>query len=345
VKKAPLVCCLLATALLTGCGINLPHISGSKPVSVNSLTGSPGTNGPVLVVKVDDTPPAHPQVGLENADLVYIEQVEGGLTRLAAIFSQYPQSIPTSIGPIRSARISDIDLMAQFGKVGFAFSGAQRKMLPVIAAANLFDLGAEHNPPTIYSRDQSRSEPTNMFLDPSALLKKSISDEGKAIATAHSIGFQFGNLDSSLQWRTTNHVETVTTASLKWPSSSYQLTWSSTQKRWLIGYEHQPDLSANGVQLSADTFIIQSVSITDSIYHDKVGGITPFSNTVGNGSGYILRDGYAIPATWSRPDSTSGTAWRLLDGSPVLMKPGHIWIALTDTAPIFSGSAANGAKR
>ena len=75
------------------------------------------------------------------------------------------------------------------------------------------------------------------------------------------------------------------------------------------------------------------------MYHDKVGGITPFSNTVGTGTGYILRDGYAIPATWSRPDPTVGTTWTLLDGSPALMKPGHIWIALTDQKPLFNGSA------
>jgi len=337
-RKLLLLSSTAAVLLLTGCGATSIFSSSSHP-AVNSLTGAPGSNGPVLVVKVDDTPPAHPQVGLEGADIVYIEQVEGGLTRLAAVYSQYPNSIPSSIGPVRSARISDIDILAQYGKVAFAFSGAQTKMLPVIAAANLFDVGAEHNPPTIYSRDLTRTEPTNMFVDPVALLKKTIDVEGKAVVTAHSIGFQFGELNNSEQWRTTNRVETATSVSMKWPTSSYQLTWSTATKKWLIGYEHQPDLSANGSQLSADTFLIQNVSITDSIYHDKVGGITPFSNTVGAGTGYILRDGYAIPARWSRADPTAGTTWTLLDGSPALMKPGHIWIALTDQKPLLNGSA------
>ena len=97
----------------------------------NALSGREGINGPVLVVKIDDTTQAHPQVGLEDADVVYIEQVEGGLTRLAAIFSSI---IPQRIGPVRSARISDIDILSQFGRVAFAYSGAQRKLLPVIAA-------------------------------------------------------------------------------------------------------------------------------------------------------------------------------------------------------------------
>lgn len=52
----------------------------------NSLSGRVGTDGPILIVKIDDTKMAHPQIGLEQADIVYIEQVEGGLTRLAAVY-------------------------------------------------------------------------------------------------------------------------------------------------------------------------------------------------------------------------------------------------------------------
>jgi len=95
----------------------------------NSLSGRVGTDGPILIVKIDDTKMAHPQIGLEQADIVYIEQVEGGLTRLAAVYSS---QIPKEIGPVRSARISDLELFSQFGKVGFAYSGAQAKLRPEI---------------------------------------------------------------------------------------------------------------------------------------------------------------------------------------------------------------------
>lgn len=97
-------------ALIPGSKISLPF---TKDVVTNSLTGIEGVDGPVLVVKIDDTTFAHPQVGLKSADVVYIEQVEGGLTRLAAVFSS---NIPALIGPVRSARISDIELLAQYGK-------------------------------------------------------------------------------------------------------------------------------------------------------------------------------------------------------------------------------------
>ena len=175
----------LAVLLVSGCSAPL-HV-GAKAKPTNILTGLPGSIGPVLAVKIDDTSAAHPQVGLEAADVIYIEQVEGGLTRLAAIYSQYPNRIPAQIGPVRSARISDLDILAQYGHVGFAFSGAQSKFYPKITAANLENISADREPATIYSRDPARSAPTDMMLDPAKLLDKTINTEGRHIDTVKSV--------------------------------------------------------------------------------------------------------------------------------------------------------------
>jgi hypothetical protein len=78
------------------------------------------------------------------------------------------------------------------------------------------------------------------------------------------------------------------------------------------------------------------VSITDSEYRDKVGGITPFSQTIGNGRGFILRDGKTFAALWSRPSQVEGTTWTLTDGSEITFAPGQIWVALTDKEPDFT---------
>ena len=86
------------------------------------LSGRPGKDGQVLAVKLDNTVNSHPHAGLIAADVVYLEEVEYGLTRFMAIFSsKYPQVV----GPVRSARLSDLDILQQYGKVAFAFSGAQ----------------------------------------------------------------------------------------------------------------------------------------------------------------------------------------------------------------------------
>jgi hypothetical protein len=129
-----------AVLALSACGASpTPPPKVVKVIPTNVLTGLPGKNGPVLFVKIDDTQVAHPQIGLDSADVTYIEQVEGGLTRLAAVFSN---KLPALIGPVRSARISDIDLMANYGRVGLAYSGAQSLFLPVLRAANIEDIGA-----------------------------------------------------------------------------------------------------------------------------------------------------------------------------------------------------------
>ena len=141
-SRRSFVLILVSSLVLTGCAAVSDLLPEKKATSV--LSGREGIDGQVLAVKIDDTNSAHPQIGLEDAEIVYIEQVEGGLTRLAAIFSTV---IPQRVGPVRSARISDIDILSQFGRVAFAYSGAQRKLLPVIAAANLQDLGAQRHSP------------------------------------------------------------------------------------------------------------------------------------------------------------------------------------------------------
>ena len=291
-------------------------------VEKNVLTNLPGTNGPVLAVKIDDTNAAHPQVGLNSADVIYIEQVEGGLTRLAAIFTD---KIPDLIGPVRSARISDIEILEQYGRVGFAYSGAQSKMRPVLAAANLENMSAERNPPSIYQSDKTRYAPTNMMVDAKALLKKTIEDEGKKIDTVKSIGWQFGK-GSEL-------AKDLASAEVKWPAAKYGMTWSKSEKRWLLTFNGKPNLDSNGRQLGSANFVIQKVAITDSIYGDKFGGVTPMSNTVGSGTGYLLRDGKIVSIKWERPSAQVGTIWTLADGTVANFADGQVWIALTDTEP------------
>ena len=294
----------------------------------NSLSGREGSDGEILVVKIDDTTAARPQIGIDRADVVYIEQVEGGLTRLAAVFSS---EIPTLIGPIRSARISDIEILAQYGRVVFAYSGAQSKLLPVIAAANLNDYGAQRQSPTIYTRDASRTSPTDMVLRADLLLEKVRSD-GREIAQSRSIGWSFGDVPSG--------GTAITGAKLSWPATSYDLKWSDEEDRWLISNNGVANLSASGLQHGPTTFLIQIVEILPSEYGDKFGGVTPYSKTIGSGTGYLLRDGKYFPATWNRPDELSGTTWTALDGSELPFARGQVWIALTEKNPQFTLDSA-----
>lgn len=326
IRQKHIVFAAVATTLftLTGCASSVVVAKPIPEVQKNVLTGLPGINGPVLFVKIDDTRPAHPQIGIDKADVIYIEQVEGGLTRIAAVFSN---KLPALIGPIRSARISDIDLMANYGRVGMAYSGAQSLFLPVLRASNIEDIGADTEPPSIFSRDPARTAPTNMVVDPGALLHKSIVLEHRQIVTAKSVGWKFGPLPTG--------GSAITSAELSWPAAKYSAVWSAASGRWMINYDGAPDIASDGVHLGSPTFLIQKVSITPSIYHDHNGSFTPFSNTIGSGTGYLLRDGEEIPLFWNRATASDPTSWTLKDGSPAFFHPGQIWIALTDQEPIF----------
>ncbi len=303
-----------------------------EKAETNVLSGREGINGPVLAVKIDDTNPAHPQIGIEDADVVYIEQVESGLTRLMAIFSS---QIPERVGPVRSARISDIDILSQYGNVAFAYSGAQSKLLPIIGQANLLDLGAQRQSPTIYTTDPTRNQPYAMVLRADLLMAR-IVEKQYEIVSARSVGFVFG--DEPKEGQPTNEVV------IDWPSATYKATWSENEQRWFLYHNGRINSAESGVILGPTTLVIQLVSITPSEFGDKFGGVTPFSETVGEGKAYVLRNGKRFAGTWSRSDLNSGTSFSLLNGEEIKFAPGQVWVALTDREPKFTSPATSKTK-
>jgi hypothetical protein len=299
--------------MLSGCSAVTGLLPDKKAISV--LSGREGVDGQLLAVKIDDTNMAHPQIGLEDADVVYIEQVEGGLTRLAAIFSSV---IPSRIGPVRSARISDLDILSQYGRVAFAYSGAQRKLLPVIQSANLEDLGAQHESSKIYTTDPSRVQPYAMVLRADLLMQKIIADKLE-------VDFIFGDLPEG--------GSLVQKVVMNWPAATYSAEWSSEESRWLLSHNNKINLSESGKVLGPTTLLIQLVEISPSEYGDKFGGVTPLSKTVGSGKAYILRDGQMFATTWNRAFPDSGTTFTL-----------PVWVALTDREPEFTSRSTDKTK-
>ena len=124
---------------------------------MSPFTGEPARAlGRVVVVKIDNIVQARPPTGLTSADIVYLLPVEGGLSRIFAVFST---RFPKIIGPVRSARQTDLQLLRQFGRPGFAYSGAAPRLLSFIAltrVVNLYDTPA-------YFRDGTRVAPHNLY--------------------------------------------------------------------------------------------------------------------------------------------------------------------------------------
>jgi hypothetical protein len=328
-----------------------PTPTGSAPPSptptpiaelVSPLSGLPvEALRPVLVVKLDNTQYAQPHAGLEKADLVYLEEVEYGITRLAAVFSS---RIPTRIGPVRSARITDIDLLAQYDRPAFGFSGAQRRMLPVLAAAPFYDISPNKGAAG-YTRDYGRRAPYNYYLDGRVGIARA-----PRATLAHDIGFAFssdlppGGL-------------TAKTATMEWGYSSAAFRYDPAAGRYAVTLNGQRARSeANDKGQNAATVVIQYVRQRPSAYFDKGGGNTPHAETIGTGRALVLRDGQVWTTTWSRPTADSGTVYTLADGTVMPFKAGQTWIVLLDrtrkatvrpmteppataTMPVVTGSA------
>jgi hypothetical protein len=165
------------------------------------------------------------------------------------------------------------------------------------------------------------------------LLMAKVVEKNYQIGSAKSVGWRFG--DAPQGGKPTQSVI------MHWPAARYSAQWSETESRWLLSHNSKSNLAESGIALGPTTLVIQLVSITDSEYRDKVGGITPFSQTVGNGRGFILRDGKTFPALWSRASQEEGTTWVLKDGSEIRFAPGQIWVALTDKEPDFTYLSAS----
>lgn len=310
---------LLLILTIAGCSFSELPFTGPEPER-NILTGLEGANREIVAVKFDDTRYAHPQKGLDAADIIFVTQVEAGLTRVMAIYSS---KYPEEVGPVRSARISDIDILAQFGRVGFMYSGAQSKLRPVLSSANIVNLSAERNPPSIYVTDPNREPPYAMMVRIPALLEKA-----DGIDLVKSIGIEHGDLAEG--------ATPVLSARVDWPNAKYEIFWSEDEERFLLNFDGEPNLDEKGNRLGSSMMVIQLIEIYPSEYGDKFGGITPKNDVVGNGVAYLLRNGKVIKANWSRQSPESETNWTFDDGSVAKFERGQIWFFLTDQEPKFT---------
>jgi hypothetical protein len=224
-------------------------------------------------------------------------------------------------------------LFAQYGRVAFAYSGAQKKLLPVIAGANWSDVGAMRRGPIFYETDPNRNQPFAMILNAQTLMANEVS-KGTVIDSAKNVGWSFSK-------KLENEGIEISDVTMYWPAQKYSAMWDPTTSRWLLSFDSQLNLSDRGENLGPTTLVIQLVSITPSEYGDKFGGNTPFSETVGTGKGYVLRDSTVIEATWNRPDPLSPTTWSDATGAEVKFAPGQVWVALTDKEPDFTRKVAS----
>jgi Protein of unknown function (DUF3048) N-terminal domain/Protein of unknown function (DUF3048) C-terminal domain len=272
------------------------------------FTGEPVPSlRPELIFKIDNVPQARPPTGLAQADIVYVLPVEGGLSRIFALFSSH---VPPVVGPVRSAREEDIQLLRQFGTPAFAFSGAQPRLLPVVEHARIVNLYA--GVAGGFFRSSNRVAPYNLYATTHTLLA-----EAKGASKARDIGFRFGPAPTGGQPANVYNVA--------YQSAAFSFRWSAAQHRWLIWMDGKPATTADGNGLGARTIVVQYVKVGTSGFLER-GSLPPFAITVGNGNAVVLRDGRAYNVGWSRPTADGGTTFTLPGGQRMPFAQGQVWV-------------------
>jgi hypothetical protein len=265
--------------------------------------------GVVLAVKIDNTDAARPATGLGDADVIYVEPVEGGLTRIVAVFSAHD---PATVGPVRSARRTDIDLLAQYGKPTLSYSGAAPNLLPLLHSASLVNASPTEVSHAFF-RGTTHAPPHNLYVRPARLpsgsgpTPTSVLDFGSAPAggtptSSERVGYQ---------------------------AATYQFAWSASTGRWLVTMNGTAYRTTDSGQLGAATVVVQRVSTHQEAWpEDSSGAHAPVVASVGSGAVTVLRDGQAFQGTWSRPSPNDPTRFTTSGGQALPLASGPVWIML-----------------
>jgi len=284
---------------------------------VHPLTGLPAVDGtvdrPALVVKIgNNDSKSLPQLGLEDADVVYEVHIENGVTRFLAVFQS---EVPALVGPVRSARSSDIDLIGNLNRPSFAYWGSNEGVGAEVQAIDLgtfVALTTTGQGQYLFSRDAGRGEaPYNGFFDAAAAAAL------VAAGSAPDPIFTFGGPSASA----------VPIRGVRWmaPSRDIDWVWDYVSARWLRYHRGVPLVGADGAHLAADNVLLLFVDYRTS----AADLLSPQAISTGSGDGWLLRDGTVTGVTWSRPFIADG--WSLADddtGEAVFLRPGRTWVAL-----------------
>ena len=274
---------------------------------------SPFTGMPIkhlrrtLIFKIDNVPQARPPTGLGRADIVYLLPVEGGLSRIMAVFSSH---VPPVVGPVRSSREEDIKLLRQFGRPAFAYAGAKPDLLKSVEHARIVNL--YYGTVGGYYRNYSRVMPYNLYANPHTLLR-----EARHASLARDIGFRFGALPPGGKKM---HVLRI-----GYNSAHFIFWWSPKQHRYLVSMDGKLARGANGRTLGGRTVVVQYTKIRASVFRE-LGVKCPYAVTVGKGRAIVLRNGRAYQVHWSRPNKNVGTKYTLPDGHRMRFARGQVWV-------------------
>ncbi|HLN42025.1 MAG TPA: DUF3048 domain-containing protein [Acidimicrobiales bacterium] len=316
----------------SGAALNIPVVTTTSPSGpLCPLTGLPAPGGhvpqrPALAVKIDNYPQARPQSGLGQADIVFDEPVEGLITRFAAVFQC--QS-PALIGPIRSARAVDLQILDQLSRPILVHVGGIGPVLSLLQSGNLIDFDLRTHG-SIVQTVPGRYAPYDTYISAAAGWGL---DAG--YKTPPSALFTYSTATPSGTPTMSVHIPFSGTNNVLW-------TWNASSGHWLLSYSGEPALLAGGGQITTTNIVVQTVHVTYGPWlENSEGGLEVQSQMTGSGPLTVLRNGVAVTGTWQRSSIHDPTTLTASDGSPIALAPGQTWVEIVPSTVAVTTTPAS----
>lgn len=306
--------------MFTGQSDAIPFLGGSREPARCPLTGEEAANRDlvgrtILAVKIENSPESRPQAGLNEADIVYEEPVEGGITRFIAL---YHCATAERVGPIRSARFVDPVVVRQYGPAVFAYSGGIPAVIQRVADAGLQDVGYDAHPDS-YVLDPNRSAPHNVYSS-TRMLFRTGSNRGTPPEEVFEYDEEPPAREGSRRAREL-HLEFS-------PSSNVFWRYQRNQDRYVRLHDDTPHTAEDGQQVSAANLVVMEVRLEDTGIVDAAGNPSPEVIALGSGRAWVLRNGRVVRGEWRR--DSEGDVTELVDGNgdAIPLAPGRTWVEL-----------------
>jgi hypothetical protein len=280
-------------------------------VVVDPLTGLPNQDAstldrPAMVVKIDNHPSARPQLGINQADIIFEENVEK-LTRYAAVFHSQGSD---PVGPIRSGRFQDINLVGSLNKPLFVWSGGNEKVSKAIKDSDLVDLSyTVANKDGGFGRDSDRSAPHNLIAETTKLW--TLAPEG---ASAPQQQFAYRSASDA----NTSASKDVAGVKVSMDGVKVQWDWDKTTNEFIRIQDGTPVVDTEDVQLAVPNVVVLEVEYSNRY--------SPTSKTVGDGKAYIFTNGVVYEGTWSREDRLEPFTLKDSAGAVIKLTPGQTFV-------------------
>jgi hypothetical protein len=302
-----------------GTGVLGGILGGDEPV-LCPLTGQEAEDEAfaerrVLAVKIENAPEARPQIGLAEADVVYEQEAEGGITRFNVL---YHCSDANRIGPIRSARPVDPPILQQYGDPLFVHAGSVDAVIEDVEAAGIEMINCNFEE-EVCPRDPEHTAPHDIFTS-----TESLRDAGKDTGDPPGEVFAFEEDEPQGKRGREIHLNFSPVADVTW-------RYRGNQGAYMRFHDEEPHELEDGSQVSAMNVVVMLVERRDTRISDAAGNPVPTFEVVGNGDLYVFRNGTVIEGTWRREEESSPTEFVDAEGNEIALAPGNTWIELFPT--------------